>query len=181
MRLKEEQITSLARRLVQRLAAGEFTDLKAGETKVVAAATEIIQHFAATSHAIDEEVKEVMAQYSNQMESGQIDTQRMYGMIKKQVAKKNQFELDPAEQVNWLAHQIQDKLYRDDLVDYSEEGKALRQIKTTLQETLLADEVLGEKIQTKIRSLKRGVAEGSAEWHILYEKYLEEELEKRGL
>ncbi len=32
----------------------------------------------------------------------------------------------------------------------------------------------------KIASLKRGVVEGSAEWNILYRRYRDEELRKRG-
>lgn len=35
-------------------------------------------------------------------------------------------------------------------------------------------------VRKKIASLKRGVVEGSAEWSILYRRYREEELRKKG-
>ncbi len=35
-------------------------------------------------------------------------------------------------------------------------------------------------VRRKIASIKRGVVEGSAEWDILYRRYREEELRKKG-
>jgi hypothetical protein len=35
-------------------------------------------------------------------------------------------------------------------------------------------------VRRKIASLKRGVVEGSGEWQILYRRYREEELRKKG-
>ena len=35
-------------------------------------------------------------------------------------------------------------------------------------------------VRRKIASLKRGVVEGSAEWNILYRRYRDEELRKKG-
>ena len=41
------------------------------------------------------------------------------------------------------------------------------------------DEV-DQAAKTKVASLKRGVTEGSPEWDILYGKYFEEEMQRRG-
>lgn len=180
MRLKEEQITGLAERVLRGLTAAHLITSKASEAELVAAIAEPMHRFSEAARAVDEGVKKVMTQYGRQMQVGQVDTQKMYGMIRKQVAKDLKFDLEPDEQVSVLAHKIHDTLYQDDLVDYLEEERALRQIKETLRETLKADDILGEKVRHKILSLKRSVPEGSAEWQILYEKYLEEELNKRG-
>ena len=42
------------------------------------------------------------------------------------------------------------------------------------------DDELDAKARSKVSSLKRGVVEGSPEWDILYKKYYEEEVGKRG-
>ena len=120
-----------------------------------------------------------MDQYSGQISSGQIDAQQMYTMIRKQVAKKLQFQLNGEDQVNWLAHQIHDRIYNDDLIDYASESKALQALKKTLAETLHIEDALDDVIRNKIKSLQREVPEGSRDWEILYRKYMEEELQKR--
>jgi len=79
-----------------------------------------------------------------------------------------------------LAHLIHDGLYQDLLVDYPDEDKALREIKKTLIEYLKVEDEADQAAREKVGKLKRGVAEGSREWEVLYRKYLEEELSKRG-
>ena len=119
-----------------------------------------------------------MEQYAPQISSGEVDPQRMYGMIRRQVADKLKFELDPEEQINHVAHLIHDKIYQDDVIDYIDEAKALRSIKQTLNETLRAEDALDDKVRQKIGSLQRDVPERSPEWEVLYRKYMDEELNK---
>lgn len=79
-----------------------------------------------------------------------------------------------------LAHKIQEGLNRDLLVEYVDEDKALREIKRGLIEYIRVEDEADNAAREKIASLKREVAEGSREWEILYRKYLEEELRKKG-
>ncbi|MBI1909806.1 MAG: DUF507 family protein [Deltaproteobacteria bacterium] len=83
------------------------------------------------------------------------------------------------DRLTHLAHLIHDGLYKDDLVDYPDEDKALREIKKVLMEYLHLDEAIDETVRAKITSQRRGIAEGSREWEILYKKYFEEELNKK--
>lgn len=84
------------------------------------------------------------------------------------------------DRISHLAHLIHDGLYHDDLVDYPDEDKALREIKRTLIEYFKIEEEADRLAREKITTLKRGVAEGSREWEILYRKYFEEELSRHG-
>jgi uncharacterized protein len=79
-----------------------------------------------------------------------------------------------------LAHLIVDALWEDDLVDYSDDELAVRVAKKAIVEFVKADEMLDKLAKDKVASLKRGVTEGSPEWDILYKKYYEEELQRRG-
>lgn len=79
-----------------------------------------------------------------------------------------------------ISHLIHDRLYQDLLVDYPDEDKAIREIKRTLIEYFRVEDEAAQAAREKISHLKRGVPEGSREWDLLYRKYLEEELTKRG-
>jgi len=80
-----------------------------------------------------------------------------------------------------ICHKIHDRLYLDELVDYTDEDEALRIIKKTMTDFLAADDQIDDFVREKVRSLKRGIVEGSPEWEVLHRKYYEEELRKRKL
>ena len=81
---------------------------------------------------------------------------------------------------NHLAHVIVDGIWKDDIVDYVDDDQALRSAKIAIQKYVKAAGDIDVKIKEKISSLKRGVVEGSPEWDVMYRKYLEEELKRRG-
>ncbi len=57
---------------------------------------------------------------------------------------------------------------------------ALRHARELIAEWVEKGDAVDEAVRKKIGSLKRGVVEGSAEWNILYRRYREEELRKKG-
>jgi uncharacterized protein len=57
---------------------------------------------------------------------------------------------------------------------------ALRHARELLSEWVEQGDAIDLTVRRKIASLKRGVVEGSAEWNILYRRYREEELRKKG-
>lgn len=181
MRLHTDQIERLSHRIIQQLLAEQLAEMKGTEATLSEVIITILQDFQETAAAIENQVHKMMAQYARQIEAGHLDTQQMYGMIRKQVAKEKKFELNPEDQINVLSHRIHDRLYNDDLLDYTDEDKALRLIKRILNSTLRAEDELDEQVRTKIRSLKRPVPEGSPEWQALYQRYMDEELAKRRL
>lgn len=79
-----------------------------------------------------------------------------------------------------LAHMITDKVYDDDLVDFSDDEIALRIAKKAVVEFVKEDEDIDRAAREKVMSLKRGVVENSPEWDVMYKKYYEEERNKRG-
>lgn len=79
-----------------------------------------------------------------------------------------------------LAHLITDGLWKDDLVDYTDDAVALRTVKLGVSKFIQEEERTDQLVRGKISSLKRGVIEGSPEWDVMYNKYYEEEMKKRG-
>lgn len=84
------------------------------------------------------------------------------------------------ERVSHLARLVVDGIWNDDLVDYVDDDAALRAAKKGLNLFVKAVDDVDKKVQAKIASLKRGVAEGTPEWDILYGKYFEEEMQRHG-
>ena len=83
------------------------------------------------------------------------------------------------DRISHIAHLVADGIWKDDLVDFSDDQKALHEIKAVLNGYLKIEDVADDAARAKIRSLSRDVPEGSREWDILYKKYFEEELSKK--
>lgn len=84
------------------------------------------------------------------------------------------------DRISHLTRLIHDGLSRDRLVDYPDPEKAYREIKRALIQYFKVEEEAEQAAREKVAKLKRGVAEGSREWEVLFRKYFEEELSKRG-
>ncbi len=84
------------------------------------------------------------------------------------------------DRVSHLARIVVDQIWDDDLVDYTDEEQALRAAKKGLQEHVNLMAEIDNHARAKVASLKRGVMEGSSEWDVLYQKYFEEEIKRRG-
>jgi hypothetical protein len=82
--------------------------------------------------------------------------------------------------INALAQLVLTEVKRGDAGDLQSDHLLLREIKAALNDFLQIDEVLDVKVRRKIESLSRRVAEGSAEWDVLYRQYFEEEKRKLG-
>jgi hypothetical protein len=81
--------------------------------------------------------------------------------------------------ISHLAHLVIDGLWKNDLVDFPNEGRALAEAKRILHEFFQQEDQVDDRVRKKIQSLSRFVPPGSREWDILYRKYFEEEMRKQ--
>lgn len=79
-----------------------------------------------------------------------------------------------------LAHLVTDKVWGDDIADFSDDDQALRVAKAAIIAFVKEDAEIDKKAREKVSSLKRNVIEGTREWDILYRKYYEEEKVRYG-
>lgn len=84
------------------------------------------------------------------------------------------------ERQSHLARIVVDGIWNDDMVDYTDEDKAMRVGKQAVSAFVEELEALDAFAREKVNSLKRGVQEGSPEWDVLYSKYFQEEMKRRG-
>ncbi|MCB0414941.1 MAG: DUF507 family protein [Bdellovibrionales bacterium] len=79
-----------------------------------------------------------------------------------------------------LVHLIIDGIWKDDLVDYTDDDRALRVAQQGMNKFIQEAQAIDVAARNKVASLKRNVVEGSPEWDVLYNKYYEEEMQRRG-
>jgi hypothetical protein len=82
--------------------------------------------------------------------------------------------------VLFLARESIAKLRDEGLAEIPNFALALRQARELVAEFAEKGDAVDAIVRRKIASLKRGVVEGSAEWGILYRRYRDEELRKKG-
>ncbi|HEY2105737.1 MAG TPA: DUF507 family protein [Candidatus Binataceae bacterium] len=80
----------------------------------------------------------------------------------------------------FLARESLNRLRAEGLADIPNFPLALRQGREVIAQFIEKGEQVDSLVRKKIASLRRGVVEGSSEWQILYRRYREEELRKKG-
>lgn len=82
--------------------------------------------------------------------------------------------------VLFLARESLVRMRDEGLIDVPNFQIALRHARELIEEWVEKGDAIDAAVRRKIASLKRGVVEGSSEWEILYRRYREEELRKKG-
>jgi hypothetical protein len=80
----------------------------------------------------------------------------------------------------FLAREALTRLRDEQLADIPNFALALRTGRELVEQFAAQGDVVDQVVRRKIASLKRGVVEGSSEWEVLYRRYREEELRKKG-
>ncbi len=93
MRLKKEQIQKISTLLLTALKDHKAITFKTSEEKVLTRIAEIITQDLTAEDKLDEEVRQLMQQYERQIISGQLDRQKVFQMIKKQLVKEKNIVL----------------------------------------------------------------------------------------
>ena len=84
------------------------------------------------------------------------------------------------DRVLFLARESLARIRDEGLAEIRNFALALRQARELVVEFAQKGDAIDEVVRGKIASLERCVVEGSAEWGILYRRYRDEELRKKG-
>jgi hypothetical protein len=82
--------------------------------------------------------------------------------------------------VLFLARESLNRLRDEGLAEIPNYSTALRIARELIADWNERGDAVDAAVRRKIASIKRGIAEGSAEWNILYRRYRDEELRKKG-
>ena len=191
MALPREYVSYLATELAERLAkSGKVT--VHDRTAVTAKIQQAILDDFAQEDRLNQEVRDYLEQYSAQIRRDAISYQEMYKLVKKELMKKHKIVTSsrPAadgaklsrDKVIELSHRlVKDLGAMRAQIEFVEEKNEVRlEIVRQFQALLRAEFEMDQSVRQKIRSQRREIAEGSAEWDILFRKYYTEEMRKLG-
>ena len=84
------------------------------------------------------------------------------------------------EKMIHITHLMIDGIWKEDLVDYSDEDEALKEAKKICVQFVKKMQEVEEIARRRIETQKNAPPVMSPQWEILYKKYYEEEMQKRG-
>ncbi len=79
-----------------------------------------------------------------------------------------------------LAYLLVNEFLKQGMIKSSNQEEVRRWALKGVEEFVFLCKKIDQNVENKIRSLKRNVIEGSEEWNVLYYKYYEEELIRKG-
>lgn len=191
MLLAREFVAYLSRQLVQRLTPHAF------ETTDPQAATELIQEVflreLAAEDELNDEVREILSQYSDYMRREGVSYQEMFRRIKNTLLQQRKIVRAAGrdtgdamklsrDKITDISHKLVSALRKSRAVRLKKDTNDVRlQIVAATTEILTLEERVDKAAHNKIRTQKREIPEGSEEWDLLHKRYYAEELKKLGI
>jgi len=192
MLLAREFVAYISRQLVRRLSPGiiETTSPEAVADRI----GQVITDELTVEDRLNDEVRDLLSQYSEYMRREGVSYQEMFRRIKntlisqRKVVRASGRDTGDAmklsrDKVTDISHKVVDMLRRShELRLKLKDSNAVRlEIVRHLTEILTAEEKVDRAARQKIRSQKREIPEGTEEWDLLHRRYYSEELKKLGI
>jgi hypothetical protein len=192
MLLAREFVAYVSRQLVKKLtpAVIETTDPDQVSEKIAA----VISDELTVEDRLNDEVRDLLSQYSEYMRREGVSYQDMFRKIKntlisqRKVIRASGRDTGDAmklsrDKVSDISHKMVEVLRKSrELRMKNKDTNAVRlEIVRIMTELLMAEDKVDRAARQKIRSQKREIPEGSEEWDLLHRRYYSEELKKLGI
>ncbi len=147
----------------------------------------------AVEDQLNDEVRDLLSQYSEYMRREGVSYQEMFRRIKntlitqrKVIRATGRDSGDPMklsrDKINDLSHKIVTALRKNRDVRLKRDPNEVRlEMVKLMTELLQTEEKVDRAARTKIRTQKREISEGTEEWDLLHKRYYAEELKKLGI
>src|SRR5690242_7441684 len=192
MLLAREFVAYVSRQLVQKLTPGtiETTAPDVVAEKIAA----VISEELAVEDRLNDEVRDLLSQYSEYMRREGVSYQEMFRRIKntlitqRKVIRASGRDTGDAmklsrDKVSDISHKVVDMLRRSRelRLKHKDPNTVRLEIVRVMTELLTAEDKVDRAARQKIRSQKREIPEGTEEWDLLHKRYYSEELKKLGI
>jgi len=191
MLLPREFVAYLSRQIVRRLSPGTI-ETHAPE-KVTELVYSIISDELEAEDKLNDEVRDILEQYSDYMRREGVSYQEMFRKAKNTLVQQRKIVRASGRDTGDAM-----KLSRDKITDVShklivalkksrdlrmkkDQNDARLEIVKAFTEILQVEERADRAARDKVRSIKRDISEGSEEWDILQRRYYADELKKFGI
>lgn len=191
MLLAREFVDYVSRQIVKKLTPQwiETTDAQVAAAFIAA----VIEQDLAIEDSLNDEVREMLSQYTEYMRREGVSYQDMFRKIKNTLITQRKVIRAAGrdsgdhmklsrDKINDISHKIVAELRksRDFRVKRQPNDVRLELVKV-VTELLVTEEKVDRAARTKIRTQKRDIPEGTEEWDLLHKRYYAEELKKLGI
>jgi hypothetical protein len=191
MLIAREIIVYLSRQLVKKLSphAIETTDPQAASEQI----SQVIEEELAVEDRLNDEVRELLSQYSDYMRREGVSYQEMFRRIKNTLISQRKVIRASGrdsgdsmklsrDKINDISHKLVTAIRKSRAFRLKKDSNEVRlEIVRQMTELLQAEDKVDRAARTKIRSQKKDIPEGSEEWDVLHRRYYAEELKKLGI
>src|SRR5579872_3381203 len=192
MLLAREFVAYISRQLVNRLTP-RIIETTAPDA-VAQTIGEVIEEELAVEDRLNDEVRDLLSQYSEYMRREGVSYQEMFKRIKKTLISQRKVIRasgrdtgDPMklsrDKVTDISHKVVEMLRKNrELRLKNKDTNAVRlEILRVMTDLLTAEDKVDRAARQKVRSQKREIPEGTEEWDLLHRRYYSEELKKLGI
>jgi hypothetical protein len=192
MLLAREFVAYISRQLVRKLTPGtlETSTPEAVVERIAAVITDELE----VEDRLNDEVRDLLSQYSEYMRREGVSYQEMFRRIKNTMISQRKViraagrDTGDAmklsrDKVTDISHKLVEMLRKNrDVRLKNKDSNAVRlEIVRFMTDLLMTEDKVDRAARTKIRSQKRDIPEGTEEWDLLHKRYYSEELKKLGI
>jgi len=192
MLLAREFVTYISKQIVKSLTSGTIET--SNPDLVAERIAEVISEELSAEDRLNDEVRDLLSQYSEYMRREGVSYQEMFRRIKntlisqRKVVKASGRDTGDAmklsrDKVTDISHKIVEMLRKSrELRLRNKDTNAVRlEIVRQMTDVLMTEDKVDRAARAKVRTLKRDIPEGSEEWDLLLRRYYSEELKKLGI
>jgi hypothetical protein len=191
MLLAREFVSYLSRQIVRKLSPGVLETVN--PQAVSELITGVITEELTEEDRLNDEVRDILGQYSDYMRREGVSYQEMFRRTKNTLIAQrkvirasgrdsgDQMKLS-RDKITDMSHKIVSSLRKSRELRVKRDPNDVRlEIVRAMTELLSAEEKVDRMARDKVRSQKREIPEGSEEWDLLHRRYYAEELKKLGI
>jgi len=192
MLLAREFVAYISRQLVKSLSPATMDT--ANPQGVAEKIAEVITQELEVEDRLNDEVRDLLSQYSEYMRREGVSYQEMFKRIKKTLISQRKVVRASGrdtgdnmklsrDKVTEISHKIVEMLRKNrDVRLKNKDSNAVRlDIVRSMTDLLMAEDKVDRAARLKIRTQKREIPEGTEEWDLLHRRYYSEELKKLGI
>jgi hypothetical protein len=191
MLLAREFVDYVSRQVIRKLTPQwiEITDNQVAADFIA----EVVEEDLSVEDRLNDEVRDMLSQYSDYMRREGVSYQEMFRRIKntlitqRKVIRASGRDTGDSmklsrDKINDISHKVVAALRKSRDFRLKRDPNDVRlELVKVMTEILQTEEKVDKAARTKIRTQKRDIAEGTEEWELLHKRYYAEELKKLGI
>jgi uncharacterized protein len=191
MLLAREFVDFVSRQIVKKLTP-QWIETTDNQVAAEFLAT-VVEEDLSIEDRLNDEVRELLSQYSDYMRREGVSYQDMFRRIKntlitqRKVIRASGRDTGDSmklsrDKINDISHKVVAALRKSRDFRLKRDPNDVRlELVKVMTEILVTEEKVDKAARTKIRTQKKEIAEGSEEWDLLHKRYYAEELKKLGI